>query len=197
MKRRTLKFIACAAMMALTLSVTACGSSDDGIRPATPSVTGTRGTTDVTKSETEDVTEPETEDVTEPEVEDVAEPEVEDEADAGDEDSYETLEEIFADPEIKDAFDEIFSVLEGSGLSLSLEVIDNNFIMTLKVEDSSLLGDGVEEALMATLEQQEDQYKAYAAQFDELLGEAGATTVTVRYTGPDDGVLAEQSYKAD
>ena len=42
MKRKSLKFIACAAIMAMTLSVTACGGSDDTAPAAeTEETTGT------------------------------------------------------------------------------------------------------------------------------------------------------------
>lgn len=46
MKRRTLKSIACATIMALTLSVTACGGSDD-----TAPAAETESTDDATESE--------------------------------------------------------------------------------------------------------------------------------------------------
>ena len=189
--------MACAAVMALTLSVTACGGSDDGAK-----------TTDTAKVEdtagTEDVSGPE--DEPEDEVKDEAETETEDEADAEPEEEssedeaeveYSSLEEMFADPEIEEAFDSMFSVLEGSGISVSIDVIGNDFGVTLKVEDSSLLEGTSEEDFEESLDAQEEQYAAYAAQFDELLGEAGTSSVTVRYTDPDDNVLAEKTFKAN
>ena len=42
MKRRSLKFIACAAIMAMSLSVTACGGSDDAAPAAETPVFGIR-----------------------------------------------------------------------------------------------------------------------------------------------------------
>ena len=190
MKRRTLKFMACAAVMALTLSVTACGGSDDGAK-----------TTDTTKVEDTvdnvDVSEPEDEGEAEPEVEADAEGEGEESTEDEAEVEFESLEEIFADPEVKEAFDSMFSVLEGSGISVSIDVIGNDFGVTLKVEDSSLLEGTSADDFVATLDAQEEQYAAYAAQFDELLEEAGACSVTVRYTDPDDNVLAEKTFKAN
>lgn len=191
MKRKTLRFIACAAVMALTLSVTACGDGDGSAN------------SEIVQAEQDEEVEAEVEveemeaEIREEnqEVEDGIE-ELEEEAEEEVE-NYGSLEEMFADPEIKDAFDQMFSVFEGSGISLNLEVVDNEFIMTLKVEDGDLLTDGIAEGLAATLDEQEEQYKEYAAQFDELLEEPGATTVTVRYVDPDDSVLAEKSYKAD
>ena len=68
MKRKSLKLIACAAVMAMTLSVTACGGSDDAAPAAE------------TEAEAEDTTEAEAE----PEAEEApeAEAETEDTAEA-------------------------------------------------------------------------------------------------------------------
>ena len=190
MKRKTLKFMACAAVMALTLSVTACGGSDDGAKTAdTAKVEDTVDTEDVSGPEEEPKVETETE----------ADTKAEEEESTGDETEveYASLEEMFDDPEIKEAFDSMFSIFEGSGISLSLDVTGNDFAMTLKVEDSSLIEGATADDFAATLDQQEEQYAAYAAQFDELLGEAGACSVTVRYTDPDDNVLAEKTFKAN
>lgn len=190
MKRKTLKFMACAMVMALTLSVTACGGSNDGAKTA--------DTTEV--EDTANVPEPEAEpkDEVEAETEDEVDAEPEEESSEDEtEVEYESLEEIFADPEIKEAFDSMFSVLEGSGISVSIDVIGNDFGVTLKVEDSSLLEGTSADDFAASLDAQEEQYAAYAAQFDELLEEAGACSVTVRYTDPDDNVLAEKTFKAN
>ena len=192
MKRKTLKFMACAAVMALTLSVTACGGSDDGAKTAdTAKVEDTVNTVEVPEPEEE----PEVETETEGEADTKAEEEesTEDETEV----EYASLEEMFDDPEIKEAFDSMFSVLEGSGISVSIDVIGNDFGVTLKIEDSSLLEGTSADDFAASLDAQEEQYAPYAAQFDELLGEAGTCSVTVRYTDPDDNVLAEKTFKAN
>lgn len=198
MKKKTLRFMACAAVMALTLSVTACGGGEDGsvnsevVQAEQDEEIDAEIKAEEVQAEIREENQAVEDGIEEAEAENEEAEEVDEETE-----DYDSLEEMFADPEIKDAFDQMFSVLDGSGISLNLEVTGNEFIMTLKVEDSSLLSEGIEEGLAATLDEQEEQYKEYAAQFDELLEKPGATTVTVRYVDPDDAVLAERSYKAD
>lgn len=81
MKRRSLKFIACAAIMAMSLSVTACGGSDDAAPAAE-----TEAADDAAETETpaEDATgDDAAEAETETEAEDEAEPETEETEDEG------------------------------------------------------------------------------------------------------------------
>ena len=188
MKKRTLKFMACAAMMALTLSVTACGGgSDDTV--GTSNVADTQGTTDVTKSETEDLTEPE--------VEDVAEPEVEDEV-AGDDESYATLEEAFSEPEVKAAMEESLSSMDMDGMEISFDVKGNDFIVIYKVLDTVIDDpDDFAEQMEPVMEQLGSVFGMIAEVFDELLEEEGATTVVVRFLDANDTLLIESSYKAE
>ena len=86
MKRKSLQFIACAAIMAMTLSVTACGGSDDTAPAAeTEETTGTEA-------------EPEADVDTEAEAEPEEDAEAEDDSAAAD---GQTLEDIFNDPATK------------------------------------------------------------------------------------------------
>lgn len=194
MKRRTLKFIACAAVMALTLSVTACGGSDDS--SSTPGVADTADTT-------KDTTEPESEvkDKAEEEVskaEDVAEAETEEVKDEEKDSSEEaqTLEELFSDPSLKDMYDSMLEAMSEDGLELSYEVSGNDFVMIFTITDTSLVTDEMAAGLTEALETQGDQFVTQAKQFDDILGEEGASTVTIRYTDPDGNVMAEKTYTA-
>ncbi len=81
-------------------------------------------------------------------------------------------------------------------MSLSIEVKGNVFSLTCKFEDSSMVADGVAEALEQGLEAAASQFETQAAAFDEAVGQSGACTVAVRYTDPDDNVLAEREFKA-
>lgn len=192
MKRKTMKLVACAAIMALTLSMTACGGDDAA------ATTGAE-TTD-TETEVETDVEPEVEaeaeaDVAEAEA-DVAEAEddVEDAAGTGD---YTTLEDYYNDPTVKSALDSAFAAMAGDGMEAACEVKGNEFTVIIKITDSSMIVDGMGEALAAALDAQEDTFKGQVKQFDDVIGQEGASTVVMRYTDPDDNVLAEKAFTAN
>lgn len=197
MKRKTLKLIACAAAMSLTLSVTACGGSDNNAAKTVD----VEDTADVEKEEEAAKPETEVEAEAEADVEtaeeaaEEAEAEVEEAADASED--YQTLEDYFNDPSLKSIYDSMIEAMSEDDLAISYEVSGNDFIMIFQITDSSLIVDGLAEGLAAALDEQADQFKEQAAEFDEALGEEGACTVTVRYTDPDGGVLAEQTFSAD
>lgn len=210
MKRKTLKFLACAAVMALTLSVTACGGSDDSNN--TLNVEDTADALEDTAEpeaeveeeeevfEDEDVAEDETEEVPEEEEEvseddDIAEDETEEEGDVSE--KAQTLEEFFNDPTLKDVYDRMLEAMSDDELSLSYEVSGNDFVMIFTITDSDYVTDEVADGLVEALETQGDQFKAQAAQFDSILEGNGTCTVTVRYTDPDGNVMAEKTYTAD
>ena len=85
MKRRSLKFIACAVITAMTLSMTACGGSD-----AAPAAE----TGEATEAETETETEAEPEEAAEPEAETETEAEPEAEAEGDTAATGDTLESL-------------------------------------------------------------------------------------------------------
>lgn len=186
MKRRTLKLVACAVIMSLTLSVAACGSKDDAktSEPAeTEETADTQAEADVEEAEA-DVEEAEAElENAEEEASDVS----------GD---YKTLEDYYNDPTVKSILDSMFESMGQDGMSVAVEVNANEFVAIIKFEDSSMVVDGLGEALEEALNAQAASFEAQAAQFDEAIGEAGVCTVTMRYTDADDNVLAEASFKA-
>lgn len=198
MKRRTLKFLACAAAMALTLSVTACGGSDDS--KSTSAVEDTDTQEDVSAPEAEEEKEEEKE-VNDAEEEETEDPEVVDEDEEEEEESSladaQTLEDYFTDPTLKDMYDSMLEAMSEDGISLSYEVSGNDFVMIFMITDSDYLTDEMADGLAEALETQGDQFKTQAAQFDSIL-EGGATcTVTIRYTDPDGNVMAEKTFTAD
>ncbi|MCM1121080.1 MAG: DUF4854 domain-containing protein [Eubacterium sp.] len=185
MKRKTLKLIACAAITALTLSVTACGGSDDAKTADT--------------AEVEETAEPEAEAEAESDVEE-AEAEVEAaeaEVESASSGEYATLEDYYSDPTVKSALDSMFESIAEEGMSADLEVKGNEFTVIIKIEDSSMIVEGLGEALDAALDAQADTFKEQVKQFDEVVGEDGACTVVMRYTDPDDNVLAEKAFTAN
>ena len=214
MKRKTLKMIACAAIMALTLSVTACGGDDaktaesnDTETTADAAADDTEAATDDTADDTEaatddtaDDTEAATDD-TEAATDDTAddtEAATDDAADdtdaAGD---FQTLEDYYNDPTVKSAIDAMFASVAEEGMSADLEVKGNEFTVIIKIEDSSMVVDGIAEALSAALDSQEETFKSQVKQFDDVIGQEGACTVIMRYTDPDDNVLAEKAFTAN
>ena len=183
MKRRTLKLVACAAITALTLSVTACGG-DDAKTADTAAV-----------EETAEDTAPEAE--AEPEVEAEPEAETEDTADSSSAGEYTTLEDYYNDPSVKSVLDSMFESIAEEGMSASLEVKGNEFTVIIKIEDSSMVVEGLAEALDAALEAQADTFKEQVKEFDEVVEQEGACTVIMRYTDPDGNVLAEKAFTAN
>lgn len=183
--------IVCAAITALTLSVTACGGSDDANTADTAEVEDT--------VETEEEAEPEKEAEPEEEAEPEAEPEedAEDEAESASSGEYTTLEDYCNDTIVKAELDSAFAGMVTDGMSVDLEVEGNEFTVIIKIEDSSMIVDGLGEALDEALDSQADTFKAQVKQFDEVVEEEGACTIIMRYTDPDDKVLAEKAFTAN
>lgn len=191
MKRRTLRSIACAAIMALALSATACGSKDAAKTEDNAAVEDEASAEDIAEPEAEDVAEPETEDATEPETENT-----EDNTADSSTEGYSTLEDCCSDPSVKSELDSLVAGMAQEGMSISYEVKENTFTMIFRFEDSSVIVDGIGDALDAAVETQADAFKTQAAAFDDVIGQPGACTVVVRYTDPDDNVLSENEFKA-
>ncbi len=195
MKRRTLKLVACAAITALTLSVTACGG-DDAKTADTAAVEETAEDT-APEAEAEPEVEAEPEAEAEPEVEAEPEAETEDTADSSSAGEYTTLEDYYNDPSVKSVLDSMFESIAEEGMSASLEVKGNEFTVIIKIEDSSMVVEGLAEALDAALEAQADTFKEQVKEFDEVVEQEGACTVIMRYTDPDGNVLAEKAFTAN
>lgn len=192
MKRRTLKVLACATMMAMSLSMTACGSGDAAAE-TTETVEEAEVEETAEEAEVEEEVEAEVEEETaevEEAVEEAAEEEEETSGDAT------TLEEYYNDPTIKSVLDAAFESLAEDGMSAAIEVEENTMTVIIKIEDDSLMMDGMGEYLDAALEQSADQFAEQAATFDEVIGESGACTVVMRYLDPEDNVLAEKAFTA-
>ena len=205
MKKRTLKSIACAAVMALALSVTACGGSDDAAKTnddenveETAQDTEDAGTETEAETETETETEDTTAADTGADTEDAADTETEADASAaGAEGTYATLEDYYNDPAVKSQLDASFESMGEEGMALSVEAKENVLTMICKFEDSSMVVDGVGDTLSAALDANSATFEQIAASFDEAVGgAAGTCTFAVRYTDPDDKVLAEKEFKA-
>ncbi len=219
MKRRSLKFIACAAIMAMTLSVTACGGSDDAAPAA-----GTEAADDAAEVETpaedaagddaaetetpaedaagDDAAEAETETEAEPEAEDATEPETEEAEDEGADTAAatgETVESLLNDPAVKAQYEEAFAEYEEQGMTVSVSATGNELMMSLTFNDASQITDEVGAQLQAALDDDAmaSVFSGLAGALDSSVGgEAGTCTYSVSYLDPDGNVLAEKSYTA-
>lgn len=199
MKRKTLKTIACATIMALTLSVTACGGSDD-----TASAVETETTDDAAESEaeTEDAAESET---TDDAAEDTAATDDAAEADAEEEGTDDTaaatgdtVESLLNDPAAKAQYEEAFAEYEEQGMTVAVDAKGNELLMSLTIQDASLITDETAAQLQSALDQSESIFAALAAALDTSVGgEPGTCTYSVSYLDPDGNVLAEKSFKAE
>ena len=204
MKRKSLKFIACAVITAMTLSMTACGGSDAA--PAAETEEATEAETETeTEAEPEEAAEPEAETETEAEPEEAAEPETETEAEPEAEAEAEgdtaatgdTLESLLNDPAVKGQFETMVGSMAEDGMSVGMEAKGNELTVIIKIEDSSMIVDGMGEALGGALDGMASQVEEMAGQLDASVGgEAGTCTVVMRYLDPDDNVLAEKSFQA-
>ena len=214
MKRKTLKMIACAAIMALTLSVTACGGDDAKTAESNDTETTADAAADDTDAATDDAADDaeaatdDTADDTEAATDDTADDteaatdDTADDTEAATDDAdaagdFQTLEDYYSDPTVKSALDAMFASVAEEGMSADLEVKGNEFTVIIKIEDSSMVVDGIAEALSAALDSQEETFKSQVKQFDDVIGQEGACTVIMRYTDPDDNVLAEKAFTAN
>lgn len=218
MRKGTLKWSVCAVITALTLSVTACGGSEDAVTADTNEVKEIVETDSEVESEVKDEpevqAEPEEEPDTEPERKSEAEeePEAEEKAETASEaesdsdseqveeeteDEYITLEDYYNDPEVRDALKSAYANMAGEGMSADCDVKGNEFTVIIKIEDRSMIGDGMAEVLDAALDAQGDIFKAQVKRLDDLIGQGGACTVIMRYTDPDDNILAEKAFTAN
>ena len=201
MKRKSLKLIACAAIMAMTLSVTACGGSDDTAPAAeTEETTGTEAEPEAdVDAEAEPEADVDTEAEPEADVDTEAEAEPEEDAEAEDDSAAadgQTLEDIFNDPATKSQYESVFEAMGQEGMEVSVEATGNELAVIIKITDSSMVVDGMGEALESALDQQAATFEEQVKQFDEAVGTPGACTVTMRYLDPDGNVLTEKSFTA-
>ena len=211
MKRRMLKLFACTAIMAMALSVTACGGSGKEDKAAeTETAAGddaeaaddkdTAGADDVdddndNEIETDTVDGADNADAAGTEDTDGA-----DNADAADSNAAAgtTLEELVQDPAAKASFDTMTQALASeAGMSASVNVVGNEMIVEVKFEDSSLMKDGLSETIEAAIDAQTETFNSQVKALDAVIGQEGACTFTVRYLDPEGNVLAEKSFKAE
>ena len=212
MKKRMLKLFACTAIMAMALSVTACGGTDKEDKTAEETAAGddadgaeaagdkdTAGADDVDADNADAAGTEDTDGADNADAAGTEDTDGADNADSADGNAAAgtTLEELFEDPTAKSAFDSMVQAMATDGMSASVSAVGNEMIVEVKYEDSSLITDGISEALDTALDTQADTFKAQVKTLDDTVGQAGACAFTVRYLDPDGNVLTEKSFKAE
>lgn len=190
MKRKAVKAILCAALMALTLSMTACGGSDDA-----------KDADVATEEEAEEEESKEEEKAEEPKEEEKAEEPKEEEAEEPEEEKDEagsqTLEEYLnATPGAAEAIEEQIAGASQDGMSVTAEVKGNDFIFNFTIEDESAITDDAPAQLEAGLEATASIFEQMAGQMDEVIEQEGVVQIVIKYLDPDGNVLAERGFKA-
>lgn len=194
MKRKAVKAILCATLMALTLSMTACGGSDDASK-GTDAATEEEAEAPEEEKEEPKAEEPEAE---EPEAEEpeAEEPEAEEPEEEETNASGQTLEEYLnSTPGAMEAVEAQIAGASGDSLSVTSEIKENDFIFNFTL-DASLVTDDAAAQLEAGLDATESVFEQMAAQMDEVIEQEGAVQIVIKYLDPDGNVLAERGFKA-
>lgn len=171
MKRKTVKSLFCAALMALTLSATACGASGDGNKSANAAVIETSADDEAPAEE---------------------ETPVEEEVSS----DGETLEDYLkGDAETEKQLQEQAQAMGNEQMDMAIEVNGNDlvYVATLKQEIEN-----PDELAETVNEQVGPAFSALAGAMDDVIGvEKGTVSFGIRYCAPDGTVLAEASFRAE
>ncbi len=112
---------------------------------------------------------------------------------------YETLEDYFNDPEVRNDFDKQIAA-SSDEFTMSYDAKGTELVLTVKFTDNSIIGTNAEyikAALASDLEAQADTFKEQAKELDKIIGKERACTIIVRYTDLNDSVFAEMAFMAD
>ena len=193
MKRRTVKALVCATLMAMSLSVTACGGSDEASNGADAA------TEEEAPAAEEEAPAAEEEASAEEETPAAEEASAEEEAPAADAASGMTLEEYMnSTPDQKKQFEEEMAASAQDGISIAVDVKGNDFTYIYTFEDDSLITDEVKSNLKTGLEATASVFAMLAEQMDEAIGaDKGTVTIIVKYQDGSGNVLEEGSFHAE
>ena len=188
MKRRTVKALVCAAIMAVSLSATACGASKEAAN---------------TSAEEEAPVEEEAPAEEEAPVEEEAPAEEEapvEEASAEEESSSQkTLEDFLKeDPTAEKQLQEQAAAQGDDQMDMSIEIKGNEVMCVATFKEDVELPEGTADTLSATLEQMGSAFSGLAGTLDDMIGaEKGTVSYGVRYCDASGDVLAEASFRAE
>ncbi len=188
MKRRTVKALVCATLMAMSLSMTACGG-DDAAKGADAA------TEEAAPAEEEAPVEEETPEEEAPAEEET--PAAEEEVPALEPGSGKTLEDYLNEvPEQKQQLEESIAAQAEEGVSIAVDVKGNEFTYIYTIEDASAITDEMKENIKNGLETTASVFEMMAESLDKAVGEPGAVTLVVRYQDADGNVVEERSFNA-
>ena len=181
MKRRTVKTLVCATLMAISLSATACGGSDDAAKGA--------------DAATEDAAPVEEE---APEAEE--ETSAEEEAPAEEESSAQkTLEDFMKeDPTAEQQLQEQAAAQGNDQMDMAIEIKGNDVVCVATFKDTVELPEDAADTLNAGMEQLGSAFSGLAGTLDTMIGaEKGTVSYGIRYCDASGNVLAEATFRAE
>lgn len=183
MKSKAVKSLVCAALMAMALSMTACGDSKADVK----------GEAVMTEEEAPADEETPAEDETPAEEETPAEDEVSDDASTG----GRTLEDYLNEaPDEKKQLEDQIAAQAQEGVSIAIDVKGNDFTYIYTIEDASQITDEMKQSISEGLDTMAAAFEMIAKTMDAAIGEEGAVTVNVRYQDADGNVIEEKGFKA-
>ena len=176
MKRKTVKTVLCATLLTIAMSVTACGSSNDGAKSTDTAVAETSTEEKAPEAPAEDKA-----------------------ADKEESSGQKTLEEyLFEDPTAEQQLKEQATAQGNDQMDMDIEVKGNDFILIATFKDSVELSDDVSEQLNAGMDTVASTFSALAGMLDDAIGaEKGTVSYGIKYCAPDGTVLAEASFRAE
>ncbi len=198
MKRRTVKALVCATLMAMSLSMTACGGDDaaKGADAATEEAAPAEEEAPV-EEETPEEEAPAEEETPEEAPAEEETPAAEEEVPALEPGSGKTLEDYLNEvPEQKQQLEESIAVQAEEGVSIAVDVKGNEFTYIYTIEDASAITDEMKENIKNGLETTASVFEMMAESLDKAVGEPGAVTLVVRYQDADGNVVEERSFNA-
>lgn len=212
MKRKMVKSLLCAVLMAAALSVTACGGSDAGSESEAPEVEAPVQEEAEVVDEEPAVEEAPEEEVPEEETQAPEETAAPEEAPAAEEAPAEeeaasdvpaggsqTLEEyLMEDPTAEQQLQDQAASMGNEMMDMSIEVVDNEVFCVGTLKDSVEFTEDVENSLRTVISGMEPAFSAIAGVLDGAIGaEAGTVSYGVRYCDQSGNVLIEESFHAN
>lgn len=196
MKRKTVKTVFCAALMAMTLSMTACGGSDDA-------AAGADAASEEAAPEEEAPAEeeaPEEEEAAPAEEEAPAEEAAPAEESAEQADGEQkTLEDFLKeDPTAEQQLEEQAAAQGNEQMDMAIEIKGNDVMCIATFKEDVELPDDAADTLDATMEQMGSMLSGLAGTLDTMIGaEKGTVSYGIRYCDSDGNVLSEASFRAE
>lgn len=188
MKSRTVKTLLCATLMALSLSMTACGGSDD----AAPATEEAAPAEEETPAEEEAPVEEET-----PAEEEAP---AEEETPAEEESSAQkTLEDFMKeDPTAEQQLQEQAAAQGNDQMDMAIEIHGNDVVCVATFKDSVELPDDAADTLNEGIDQLGSAFSGIAGTLDSMIGaEKGTVGYGIRYCDSEGNVLAEATFRAE